>query len=84
MEKDRDFMVKNSYTSVSTFIKSMLNKTIAFSRKKTHQVLNKKLCIKAVINIEDKCLLNIDKYHYELNISLVVHSIFTTSQLTLT
>ena len=33
-EKDRGFMVKNSYTSVSTFIKSMLNITIVFSREK--------------------------------------------------
>ena len=61
----------------------MLNKTIVFSRKNT-SVSKKNLCIKTVINIEDKCLLNIDKYHYELNISLVVHSIFTTSQLTWT
>ena len=41
----------------------LLNKTIVFSRKTTTMVSKMTICIKAVINMEDKCSLNIDKYH---------------------
>ena len=56
---DRDCMVK-SYTSFSTFL-PLLNETFVFSRKKTTKCVSKMtLCIKAVINMEDKCTLNLD------------------------
>ena len=42
---------------------TIINATILFSRKKNNSVLYNDLCIKAVIDMEDKCLFNLDKFH---------------------
>ena len=44
------------------FYLPLLNETIIYSGKKT-LVSIMTLCIKAVINMEDKCPLNLDKFH---------------------
>ena len=49
----------------------LLNETIVFSRKNN----NITLCIKAFINMVDKCSLNLDKNHLYEIFSVAVHSI---------
>ena len=56
-------MVKIIVIRVFTFILPLLNETIVWSRKTTTLVSKMTLCIKAFINMEDKCSLNLDKYH---------------------
>ena len=47
-------------TSFSIFILPLLNATILLSRKNNIGLYND-LCIKAIIDMEDNCLLNLDK-----------------------
>ena len=55
-------MVKIIGTCIRVF--PLLNETIVFSRKNpSTSVSRMTLCTKAFINMEDKCSLNLDKYH---------------------
>ena len=55
-------------TRVFPPILPLLNENIVFSRKTTTLVFKMTLCIKAVIDMEDKFSLNLDKYHYFINV----------------
>ena len=55
---------------------------LLFSVEINNNSLYNDLCIKAVINLEDKCPLNLDKFHLWVKVFLSCPSYLTTSQLT--
>ena len=60
-ETDRGFMVIIIVIRVVSSFLPLINEAILYSIKAL--VSTKTLCIKAVINMEDKCPLNLDKFH---------------------
>ena len=53
----------NSYTIFSIFILPLLNEINVSVEKQIPLVPTRTLCIKAVVNMEDKHPLNLDKFH---------------------
>ena len=83
-ETDKGFMVKIIIILVVPPFVTTVKWHFCFRQKKTTLISKMTLCIKAAINMEDKCALNLDKYHLQVIFFFSCPSYLTTSQLTMT